>query len=109
MLTEDGDFDGMALGDAVVLQVDDARGGHLNGAEDGHHFEDAVVETGSDETVVLLVATPEVGAAHETGDVQHDDALQTGQRDPRPITLEQHALFQVLVRFLYNIISYNFN
>lgn len=68
----------MALGDAVVLEVDDARSGHLNRAEDSHHFEYAIVETGSDEAVVLFVTAPKVGAAHETGDVEDDDALKTG-------------------------------
>ena len=106
-VTEDGDFDGMTLCDTVVLEIDDAGGGHLNGSENGDHFEDAVVETRGDETVVLFIAAPEIGAAHETGDVQDDDPLQTGQRYPRSVALQQHPLFQVLVRFLNSSIKKN--
>ena len=65
-LTEYGDFDGLALGDPVVLQVDDAAGGHLDGAEHSHHLQNPVIEAGQQETVLLPPPAPEVGPAHET-------------------------------------------
>lgn len=37
--------------------------------------------------IVLFGSSPEVGSSCVTGDVQHSDALQTGQRDRPPVTL----------------------
>ena len=65
-VAQDGDLDRMALGDAVVLEVDDARRRHLDGTENGDHFQYAVVETGRYETVVLFIAAPEIRPAHKT-------------------------------------------
>ena len=74
-----------------------------------HHYylEDAVVEGGREEEVLVTVVarplsvaapSPEVGAAHEAADVEDDDALQRRQRDRLPVALQDHPLLQVLVR-----------
>ena len=73
-----------------------------------HHYylEDAVVEGGREEEVLVAVVarplsvaapSPEVGAAHEAADVEDDDALQRRQRDRLPVALQDHPLLQVLV------------
>jgi len=55
----------MALGDAMVLQVDDARGCHLNGAKHGHDFHQSIVEAWHNETTILFVSAPEIGPTHK--------------------------------------------
>ena len=50
----------------MVLEVNDATGGHLDRAEHSHHLQDPVIEAGQQEAVLLPAAAPEVGAAHET-------------------------------------------
>jgi hypothetical protein len=66
LIAQNGDLDRVALGDPVMLKIDDPRGGHLNRSENGHHLQDSIVEAGSDETVVLLVTSPKIGSAHKT-------------------------------------------
>lgn len=94
----------MTLGDTMVLQIDDTRGRHLNRSEDGHNLQHAVVKTGSNKAVVLFVASPEIGTAHKTGDVEYNNALETGQWDSGAIAFQKDALLEVLVRFLIFII-----
>lgn len=82
----------------MPLQVDEAGGCHLRGSEDGHNLEYAIVEAGRQEGAARsALTTPEVGAAHEAGDVQYHDALQLGQGDTLAITLELHTLTEVSV------------
>lgn len=109
-VTKDSDLDRVALGDPVMLKVNNARSCHLDRSEDGHNFQDAIIETGGDETVVFFIASPKVGSAHKTvgkkidedqlgsqischmnripGDIKNDDALQAGQWNSSPVALE---------------------
>lgn len=65
-LTKNCDLNSLALGNAVVLQVDQARCCHLYGAKHSHHFKDTVIKTRCKKTVIFLGATPEIGPTHKT-------------------------------------------
>jgi hypothetical protein len=65
-LTTDCDLNSLALGNAVVLQVDQARCCHLYRAKHSHYFKDTIIKTRCKETVVLLRATPEISPTHKT-------------------------------------------
>lgn len=65
-LTKNRNLNSLALGDAVVLQVDEARCCHLYRAKHSHYFKNTVIETWCEETVVLLGTTPEIGPTHKT-------------------------------------------
>jgi hypothetical protein len=67
----------VALSNSVVLEVDDARGCHLDGTENGNYFKDSVVKARRNKTVIFFVATPKVGAPHKARDIKHNDTLQT--------------------------------
>lgn len=50
------------------------------------HEKEGVAEI-IDACLVLFGSSPEVGSSSVTGDVEHSDALQAGQRDRPPVTL----------------------
>lgn len=80
----------------MPLQVDESGSRHLGGPEYGHHLQHSVVEAGRQEGAAGPALTaPEVGAAHEAGDVEDDDALQLGQRDTLAVAFKLHTLAEM--------------
>jgi len=65
-IAQQSDLHLMTLGNAMMLQVDESGGGHLDRVEDGHHFQNAVIKRWSHETIVIFAASPEIRASHET-------------------------------------------
>jgi phenylalanyl-tRNA synthetase beta subunit len=55
----------MALGNPVVLKIDNTRSGHLDRTKNCHHLQDSIVEAGSDETIVFFVTSPKIGTTHK--------------------------------------------
>ena len=70
----------------MMLEIDESTGRHLNGAENRDDFEHFVIEARREENVILLAATPEIRSAHETWNVEDDDALKGWQRNSLSVT-----------------------